>query len=389
MNPVSNPFAPSAGQRPPKFAGRSDCIRESDIALQRALAGKPFRSILFLGLRGTGKTVLLNEVSKIAKNHGFLISRLEAPEGANLADLLFPEMRKIIRHISTIERAKDLALKTLGALRNFASIFKIEVSGVGVEIEPVPGVGDSGDLQRDLPDIFENIGEAAQTAGKGWAIFLDEIQYLSQKDLSAMIVSIHRISQLGYPIVLVGAGLPQIAKLAGEAKSYAERLFRYYDIGALDETSSSEAIVKPLEEENVTITEAALDEIVKGTRGYPFYLQQWAACAWDIAPTQQITIDDVKNASVDAVEILDAGFFRVRLDRLTPSELQYCFAMSDFGEGPYKTGAIARKLHKKTADLGVVRANLISKGMIYATSRGYLDFTVPLFADFLRRHQSL
>mgnify|MGYP001157724578 FL=1 len=386
MDPFYNPFAPSAGQRPPELAGRTKLIEESVLALRRALAGRNFRSIMYLGLRGTGKTVLLNEVGKKAKELGFLVSRLEAPEDASLAKLLYPEMKKVMRSLSTMERTKELSLRTLGILRNFASIFKIEVAGVDIGIEPTPGVADTGYLETDLPDLFENIGEAAQTAGKGWAIFLDEVQYLTQQDLSALIVSMHRISQLGYPVIFVGAGLPLLAGLAGQAKSYAERLFRFYDVGALDPKSTAEAIEKPLNDADVQILPDALTKFVKGTQGYPFYLQQWASCTWDVAPCSPITITDVSNASAEATRILDEGFFRVRLNRMTKSELEYCSAMASLGEkGPYRTSEIAQVLGKKLSTLGALRSSLIAKGMIYSPTRGNVDFTVPLFATFLLR----
>ncbi len=390
MDPFFNPFAPSAGQRPPEFAGRTQLIDDSVLAMRRALAGRPFRSIMFLGLRGTGKTVLLNELGKKAKELGFLVSRLEAPENADLAKLLYPEMKKIMRSLSTVERTKDLSIRTLGILRNFASIFKIEVSGVDIGIEPTPGVADTGYLQTDLPDLFENIGEAAQDASKGWAIFLDEVQYLTQDDLSALIVSMHRISQLGYPVIFIGAGLPLLAGLAGEAKSYAERLFMFYNVGALDPEATAEAIEKPLNAADVKILPAALKEFVEGTQGYPFYLQQWAACAWDVAPCSPISVLDVSTASSEAIRILDEGFFRVRLNRMTKSELDYCSAIASLGEkGPYKTADIARVIGKKPTTLAMVRSSLISKGMIYSPERGYVEFTVPLFAGFILRQKQL
>ena len=299
-------------------------------------------------------------------------------------------MKKVMRSLSTVERAKDLSLRTLGILRNFASIFKIEVSGVDIAIEPTPGIADTGYLQTDLPELFENIGEAAQVAGKGWAIFLDEVQYLTKQDLSALIVSMHRISQLGYPVIFFGAGLPLLAGLAGEAKSYAERLFMYYNIDALDPKATAEAIEKPLNDASVQILPEALTKFVEGTQGYPFYLQQWAACTWDAAPASPITIDDLANASGEATRILDDGFFRVRLNRMTKGELEYCSAMANLGEkGPYKTSEIARVIGKKTTTLGMVRANLISKGMIYSPERGVVDFTVPMFAGFILRQKQL
>ena len=388
MDPFINPFAPSAGQRPPEFAGRSKLIDESVLAMRRALANRPFRSIMFLGLRGTGKTVLLNELGKKAKELGFLVSRLEAPEEADLAKLLYPEMKKVMRSLSTVEHAKDLSLRTLGILRNFASIFKIEVAGVDIGIEPTPGVADTGYLQTDLPELFENIGEAAQMAEKGWAIFLDEVQYLTKQDLSALIVSMHRISQLGYPVIFVGAGLPLLAGLAGEAKSYAERLFMYYNVDALDPKATAEAFEKPLNEAAVQIHPDALSKFVGGTQGYPFLLQQWAACTWDAAPASPITITDLDNASGEAIRILDDGFFKVRLNRMSKNELEYCSAMATLGEkGPYKTSDIARVIGKKASTLGMVRAGLISKGMIFSPERGVVDFTVPLFAGFMLRQK--
>ena len=343
--------------------------------------------MLFLGLRGTGKTVLLNELSNQARDLGFLVSRLEAPEKANLAKMLYPEMKKIMRSLSGIERAKELAAAGMRMVRNFASMFQIEVAGVGVGVDPHSDNTESGDLQTDLPDIFESIGLAAREAGKGWLISIDEVQYLSEEDLSALVVSIHRIAQTNLPIVLLGAGLPQLARTAGEAKSYSERLFRYFDIGALDEDSAIDAIKKPIEDADASISSEALRSIVDGTQGYPFYLQQWASCARDVAATKTLSADDALSASQEAIHILDEGFFRVRLDRLTKGEMKYCMAMASLGEGPYAAGKISEVLGKDVKQLGPTRAGIIKKGMIYSTSNGFVDFTVPLFANFMRRQK--
>lgn len=385
MDPFLNPFAPGAGLRPPELAGRDKMLNEVDVALRRCLAGRSFRSVLFLGLRGTGKTVLLNEVAQRAGEHGFLVSKLEAPEKANLGKMLYPELKKVMRSLSAVALAKDLAVRALKGLRNFASNFKIEIEGVEISVGEEPGFCNTGDLQTDLPELFETVGKAARIAKKGWVICLDEVQYLKEEDLAALIVSFHNIAQLGLPIMLVGAGLPQLAKQSGESKSYAERLFRFYNISALDAVSAADAVQKPLRDANATITSLALDEIIKGTRGYPFFLQQWAACTWDMSESDHIDVEDVHKASSEAIHILDDGFFRVRLDRLTKGELQYCQAMARLGDGPYAAGKIAKALHKKATDLGPMRASIIGKGMIYSTSYGYVDFTVPMFADFLRR----
>lgn len=387
MDPYLNPFSPGAGQRPPELAGRTKIIEEAIISLRRALAGRSFRPMLFLGLRGTGKTVLLNELANQARDLGFLVSRLEAPEKADLVKMLYPEVKKIMRSLSTVEPTKDLASRGMQAVKRFAANLKIEVGGVEISVEPHEAHGDSVDLETELPDLFESIGTVAKAAKKGWLLSLDEIQYLSEQDFSALIVSLHRIAQTNLPVVLIGAGLPQLARSAGEAKSYAERLFRYFDIGALDEVSAANAVRKPIEEARALIDDDALQSIVHGTHGYPFFLQQWAACAWDIAATKTITLTDAESAATEAIHILDEGFFRVRLDRLTKAEMKYCAAMAALGEGPYAAGKIAEVMGKEGNRLGPIRAAIIRKGMIYSTSYGFVDFTVPLFADFMRRQR--
>ena len=385
MDPYRNPFAPGAGSRPPELAGRDDILAAAKIACGRALLGRNARSMMLLGLRGTGKTVLLNEIGRIAEGQGYYISKIEAPEHQSLARLLYPEMRKVLRAISTIEAAKQLAMRGLKGLRGFASVFKIEVAGAEIGIEAEPGLADSGDLQFDLPDLFTAIGKAAQAGGKGWVLLIDEVQYLSESDLSALIVAIHRMSQEGLPVIMVGAGLPQIARLAGEAKSYAERLFLFPGVDALDETSARQAIEKPIIEEDATISPDALAEIVTRTQGYPFFLQEWSSKAWDNADGPEITKQDVDSAYIETLASLDDGFFRVRLDRLTPKETEFVKVMATLGDGPYAMNDIAKILGKKLSSLGPVRANTISKGMIYSSEHGFLDFSVPLFAEFMRR----
>lgn len=385
MDPFRNPFAPCAGSRPPELAGRNAILEAARISCGRAIKGRNARSIMLLGLRGTGKTVLLNEIGKIAQEEGLLVSKVEAPEGESLARLLYPEMRKVMRSLSNVEAAKQIATRGLKGLRGFASIFRIEIAGVEIGVEPEPGLGDSGDLQYDLPDLFEVIGQAASVAGKGWILLIDEVQYLSEADLSALIVSIHKMSQEGLPVLLVGAGLPQVARLAGEAKSYAERLFLYPGVGALDPASAAQAVEKPIEDEGALIAPAALSAIVERTQGYPFFLQEWASVAWNNAQGPEITFDDVDYAYAETLASLDEGFFRVRIDRLTKAEIQFVKTMSNLGDGPYAMADIARAMDRSLSSLGPTRASIIAKGMIYSTDHGYLDFTVPLFAEFMRR----
>ncbi|GAB0078225.1 ATP-binding protein [Pseudomonas syringae pv. tomato] len=386
MDPLRNPFAPGAGFKPPELAGRDAILEMARISCGRAVRGKPARSLMLLGLRGVGKTVLLNEVGNIAREQGLLVSQLEAPERNTLSNLLYPELRRVMRSLSAFEAARQIASRGMSALRNFASIFKIDVGGVEVGIEGAePGVADSGDLQHDLPDLFTIIGEGAKAAGKGWVLLIDEVQYLSEDDLSALIVAMHRMAQRGLPVVMVGAGLPQVAKLAGEAKSYAERLFQYPAVGALDEVSAKLAVQKPVEEEGEDIEEAALDAIFARTKGYPFFLQEWAYTAWDVAPGPVITLADVERAYPETIAGLDDGFFQVRYDRLTNAEIQFVMAMAALGDGPYPMAGIAKEMERDPSSLGPARANIISKGMIYSTDHGYLDFSVPLFAEYLRR----
>ena len=385
MDPYDNPFAPGAGSRPPELAGRDTLLEQARIACGRAIKGRHARSLMLLGLRGTGKTVLLNEIAKIGRDEGLLTSKVEAPEGTSLARLLVPEMRKVMRSLSVSDAAKDIAGRGLRGLLGFASNFKIEVAGIGIEIQPEPGLADSGDIQFDLPDLFEAIGQAAQAAGKGWLLLIDEVQYLSDEDLSALIVSMHRMSQEGLPVLFVGAGLPQVARLAGDAKSYAERLFAYPGVDALDKVSAARAIQIPIETEGCTISVNALEDIVTRTKGYPFFLQEWASISWNHASGPEIILLDVQTTYAETIASLDNGFFKVRIDRLTRAEVQFVDAMAELGDGPYPMTDIAEFMGRKISSLGPVRASIIKKGMIYSTDHGYLDFTVPLFADYMRR----
>lgn len=390
MDSVRNPFAPSAGRRPPELAGRDDVIEAAQVAAQRVALGKYARPTMLLGLRGTGKTVLLNEFGKIGHQHNVLVSAIEAPEQASLAKLIIPEMRRILRSLSTIEAAKHLAAKGLRGLRNFASILKIEISGIGIGIEgasdPEPGLADSGDIQFDLPELFVLLGEAAKSAGKGWLLLIDEVQYLNDNDLSALIVSLHKVSQSDLPIAFAGAGLPQVARLAGEAKSYAERLFTYPAIGPLSQEAAEIALIRPIHAEGAQIDPDAVKHIVDATQGYPFFLQEWGAKAWDIAVGPNISLEDVRLAGALATASLDEGFFKVRLDRLTRAETNFVVAMAELGNDPVSLADIAKKLGRKPQSLSPARASIIHKGMIYSAEHGFLEFTVPLFADFMRRH---
>ncbi|HLT36943.1 MAG TPA: ATP-binding protein [Enhygromyxa sp.] len=385
MDQTTNPFAPGAGTQPPELAGRDQIIESATIALRRIMAGRPAKSQLLLGLRGVGKTVLLNRIAELAGSEGYQEVVLEAPEDQRLAAMLVPELRKLLFRLSRKQQAKDLALRALGVLRAFAKTFKVKVGDVEFMVDPEPGTADSGSLDSDLLEVLLALTTAARAADSGVALFIDEVQYLSEPDLAALIVAVHKLAQKGLPFILFGAGLPQLAALAGDAKSYAERLFDYPEVGRLTISAACDAIVTPIEREGAAIHDDAVGLIVEKTQGYPYFVQEWGYRAWNAAEASPITAKNVQVASAAAVAALDAGFFRVRLDRLTPREKDYVRAMADLGAGPHRSGEIAQKLGIAVTKAGPLRNGLIKKGMIYSPQHGDTAFTVPMFDEFMRR----
>jgi hypothetical protein len=386
MDPVRNPFAPGAGSQPPELAGRQHIIEAADTALQRVLLGRPAQSQMLLGLRGVGKTVLLNRIEQTAEAHGYLTSFIEAPEDRRLVELLYPKVHQLLRKLSLAEAAKAAAHNALRALRSFASVFKISAGDIEIAVDPEPGVADSGNLEFDLTELFLKVGEAARADGRGWALFLDEVQYLRADELAALIVAIHRINQRALPILLFGAGLPAIAALSGDAKSYAERLFVFPEVDALARADAADAIRQPIEGEGESITDPLLDAIVARTRGYPYFLQEWGYQVWNAAAGSPIGLDCLEVAQREALRRLDNGFFKVRIERLTPKEREYVIAMARLGPGPYRSADVADILGEKLTTLGPRRAQIIAKGMIYSPAHGDIAFTVPMFDEYLHRH---
>lgn len=384
MDPLRNPFSPGAGAPPPALAGRDEIIQAAKIALARIRLGRPEKSQLLLGLRGVGKTVLLNKLNDLAEQDGYLSAQLEAPEGQRLAEYLAPALKRVLLQLSKVEKAKEVASKAMGALRGFASAFKVSIGAVEFGVTE-PQAADSGSLELDLPELLLSIGVAAKAAERCVAIFLDEIQYLSEEDLRGLIVAMHRISQKGLPIVLFGAGLPQVAALAGEAKSYAERLFDYPEVGPLKAEAAKMAVREPVRAEDAEVEAEALDHIVEITKGYPYFLQEWGKHTWNAAPSSPITKADVQAASRAATEALDKNFFRVRFDRLTPREQDYLRAMAELGPGPHRSGTIAEKVGNTVENMGPLRSALIKKGMIWSPAHGDTAFTVPMFDEFMKR----
>ncbi|AKK25062.1 ATP-binding protein [Pandoraea oxalativorans] len=388
MDPVRNPFSPGAGSQPPELAGRKTIIEDARIAIERVLLDKPGRSQMFLGLRGVGKTVLLNAVEKLATERGHITSMIEAPENKSLGEQLLPRMHQVLRKLSVVANGKAKAHEALRALRSFASAFKLQYGDLSIAVEPEAGVADSGALENDLPELFVRIGAAAKAVGKAWTLLIDEVQYLNERDLAALIVSLHKTNQAGLPVLFFGAGLPQVAALSGEAKSYAERLFLYPEVGALPERDAKDAIRQPVNDEGADIDEDALSEIFLKTKGYPYFLQEWGHQSWNLAGGERITIDDARQAETTTLKRLDEGFFKVRFDRLTPKEREYVIAMAQLGEGPYRSSDVADALGETPQSLGPRRAQIISKGMIYSPSHGDIAFTVPMFNEYLMRNLS-
>ena len=387
MDPVTNPFAPGAGTKPPELAGRDDLRETIRIAIERASRRFPAKSILMVGLRGVGKTVLLDRMRDDAEATGIHTMRIEAPENRSLPALLAPQLRQALLRLSRFDKAKALANRALRGLAGFAKALKLKYQDieVGFDFDPEPGLADNGDLEHDLQALLEATGNAAREADTALAIFIDELQYVPEDELAALITALHRAAQRSLPIVLVGAGLPQLRGRMGRAKSYAERLFDFPEIGALPAPAAMVAISKPAEAQGVKINNDALDRILLETHCYPYFLQEWGKHSWDTAVASPITLHDVQLASQSAVAALDESFFRVRFDRLTPLEKRYLRAMSELGAGPHRSGDIADQLRREVTNLAPTRGQLISKGMVWSPSHGDTAFTVPLFNEFMRR----
>jgi hypothetical protein len=390
MDPVSNPYAPGAGTPPPELAGRDEIRETIRVCIERLRRGNPAKSVLMVGLRGVGKTVLLDQMRRDAEEAGIHTIRLEAPEARSLPALLAPQLRLALLRLSRVEKAKDLAQRALRGLAGFAKALKAKFGDieVGLDLDAEAGLADNGDLEMDLIALFEVVAKAAKGADTALVIFIDELQYVQEPEFAALISALHRCTQQKLPLCVVGAGLPQLRGLAGNAKSYAERLFDYPEVGPLTREAAKIALVKPAAALNVEFIPNAVERIINETRAYPYFLQEWGKCAWEIASKSPINDEDVKAASDQAVAALDESFFRVRFDRLTPMEKRYMRAMAELGPGPHRSGDIADVLKRKVTSLAPVRSGLIVKGMIWSPSHGDTAFTVPLFDEFMRRTMS-
>lgn len=385
MDPRDNPYVPGAGTPPPELAGRHEVLERAEIALTRIKRRLPSKSLILVGLRGVGKTVLLVRFHQQAVNQGYESALIEAHEGKSLPELLVPALRKILVSLSIAAAAGEKGRQALRVLRSFVGSVKVSIGEIELGIDPAPGAADSGDLELDLSDLFIAVGEAAAERGTAVSLCIDEMQYLSEREFSALIMAVHRCSQMNLPIIVVGAGLPQILGLAGESKSYAERLFDYPKVGALNAEDAEAAIESPALVMGVTYQKAALEKIVALTKGYPYFLQQWGYEVWNLADGPTINQEDVDRATDAAISALDESFFRVRFDRCTPSEKRYMRALADLGPGPKRSGDVAERLGLKVTSIGPTRSKLILKGMIYSPQHGETAFTVPLFDEYMRR----
>lgn len=387
MDPIRNPYSPGAGTPPPELAGRDAVRKDIRIALERVRIGNPAKSAMLIGLRGVGKTVLLEQIRQDAESSGIKTLRVEAPEDRSLPAVLAPALRTTLLKLSTVDNAKDLATRALRALAGFASKLKVTYKDiqVGIDYDPEPGLADNGDLLTDLEQLLEASGEAAKRGDTAIAMFIDELQYVPEQELAALITALHRVSQRRLPVVLVAAGLPQLPGQMGKAKSYAERLFEFTVIGPLSREDAIRAVRIPAQSQGVDFDDDAIDYLVEKTQGYPYFLQEWGKHSWDVAVKAPISRDDVERASGLAIAALDESFFRVRFDRLTPSEQRYLRAMAELGAGPHRSGDIAQVLGRAVQSIAPLRYQLIRKGMIWSPKHGDTAFTVPLFDGFMKR----
>lgn len=382
-----NPYSPGAGAPPPELVGRDRVREDVGVSIARLNSGRAAKNTLLVGLRGVGKTVLLERIRKDEEALGCLTIPAEISERKSLPATLAPQLRSALLELSRTESARDAAFRGLGALAAFAKRLKLKYGDLELsyDAEPLVGEADSGDLDMDLSALMTRLGEAASVAKRTVVLFLDEVQNLPEDEFGSLIAALHRCAQRQLPVGLVGAGLPQLRALAGNAKSYAERMFDFPAIEQLSHDEAIEALRGPALKEGIDFTDEALEELLSRTQGYPYFLQEWGKHSWDIASGSPITLDDVRSASTAAIAALDASFFLVRFERVTPAERKYLRAMAELGAGPHRSGDIAAALGRKVSALGPLRERMIAKGMIWSPAHGDTAFTVPLFDEFMKR----
>ena len=362
-------------------------LERAAVALDRIRAGRPARSFILYGLRGVGKTVLLNRIRLDAETRGIASVRMEAPEERSLPALLIPAMRMTLLRLSRGDALKDSLLKGMKALASFTKALKLKYQDIefSIDVDPETGLADSGDLDTDFTDLLIILGKAARERSTAIVLFIDELQYVPNEQLSSLIAALHSVSQERLPVTMVAAGLPQLVGQAGNARSYAERLFEFALVDRLGDRDARDALIVPASKEGVSFSPEAVSEVLRQTGGYPYFLQEWGKHSWDIAEASPIEAEDAKRATSTALLELDQSFFRVRFDRLTPAQKRYMRAMAELGAGPHRSGDIAHVLDRNVTTVAPLRSSLIAKGMIYSPAHGDTAFTVPLFDDFMKR----
>ncbi|MEW6753006.1 MAG: AAA family ATPase [Candidatus Latescibacterota bacterium] len=387
MDPRRNPYSPGAGTPPPELSGRDELLERAAIALDRIAAHRPARSLILYGLRGVGKTVLLNRFRLAAEERRLTPVRIEAPEDRSLPALLAPSLRASLLRLQRGAARRAAVQQAWRALAGFARALKAKYRDIEVSLDgpAEAGVADSGDLELDLVELMGAVGRAAAEERTAIVFLIDELQYVHQDQLAPLIRALHSATQDELPVALFAAGLPQVLGQMGRAKSYAERLFEFAQVDRLSDDAARAALCVPAAHEGVDLAEGAVAEVLAQTRGYPYFLQEWGKHCWDVAQASPITLADAQAATERAQAELDASFFRVRFDRLTPKERSYLRAMAELGDGPHRSGDIARLLGVKVTSVAKTRSDLIGKGVIYSPTHGDTAFTVPLFAGFMKR----
>ncbi|MGY2065836.1 AAA family ATPase [Blastococcus sp. SYSU DS0619] len=395
MDPVRNPYAPGAGQRPPELAGRDGELSAFDVVLERIARGRPERSLVLTGLRGVGKTVLLNQLRSAAIARGWGTGKIEARPEQSLRRPVSSALHMALRELGPRHGDQESVAEVLGVVKAFAQRVNPTEAKVrdrwqpGIDVPAATGRADSGDMEIDLVELLSDAAGVAADIGSGIALFIDEMQDIQPDDVSAICAACHELSQQGAPLIVVGAGLPHLPAVLSASKSYSERLFRYLRIDRLDREAADRALLAPAEREDVAFEPAALDALYAAADGYPYFVQAYGKVTWDVAAASPITAADVAMAAPAAEAELAVGFFGSRYDRATPAEREYMHAMAELG-GPggaaVATSEVAVSLGRKPASLSPARDSLIKKGLVYSAERGQIAFTVPHFGRYLLRH---
>ncbi|HLH57524.1 MAG TPA: ATP-binding protein [Streptosporangiaceae bacterium] len=390
MDPIRNPYAPGAGQRPPELTGRDREIRQFEVVLERVARGRPERSMVLTGLRGVGKTVLLNTFRSMAMQRMWGTGKIEARPEQSIRRPVAAALHMAVRELAPRHRAPDRIEHFLSVLKAFALRDPKAPKGssvttqLGIDVPAARGRADSGDLEIDLTELFTDAASVAADLSVGIALFIDEMQDVPAPDISALCAACHELSQNGGPLIVVGAGLPHLPSVLSASKSYSERLFRYVRIDRLERSAADLALLAPAEREEVTFEPDALDALYEAADGYPYFVQAYGKVTWDVAAESPVTAKDVGVAAPEAEDELAVGFFGSRYERATPAEREYMRAMAALGDEPVPTSAVAEELGRKPSSLSPARDGLIKKGLIYSSERGLIAFTVPHFGKFLR-----